>query len=170
MGEWMCRSTFLDLGTSWRWVVSFTSRPHYRQGKSPRYPLDRRLGGPQSQSRWHGEVKILATTWIRTPTPWSSSPQPVAIPTDLSWLSLVYEEETKILNFSSHNIAVFNISIQSIWTLWEIYRHILNLELSQQQMLIWQSSGDRMSCCLVDGYWHLKGTWCQKNKQVYSTL
>jgi len=36
----------LDLGTRWIWVVSFTSRPLYPQGKSPRYPLDRRLGGP----------------------------------------------------------------------------------------------------------------------------
>jgi hypothetical protein len=35
---------FLDLGTSWSWVVSFTSRPLY-----PRDPLDRRLGGPLSR-------------------------------------------------------------------------------------------------------------------------
>jgi hypothetical protein len=41
---------FLDLGTSWRWVVSFTPQPLYPRGKSPRYPLDRRLGGPQSRS------------------------------------------------------------------------------------------------------------------------
>jgi hypothetical protein len=31
-------------------VVSFTPRPRYLQEKSPRYPLDRRLGGPQSRS------------------------------------------------------------------------------------------------------------------------
>jgi hypothetical protein len=37
----------LDLGTR---VVSFTHRPLYPQGKSPWYPLDRRLGGPQSRS------------------------------------------------------------------------------------------------------------------------
>jgi hypothetical protein len=30
-------------------VVSFTPRPLYRRGKGPRYPLDRRLGGPQSR-------------------------------------------------------------------------------------------------------------------------
>jgi hypothetical protein len=41
---------FLDLGTSWRWLVRFTSRSLYPRGKSPRYPLDRRLGGPQSRS------------------------------------------------------------------------------------------------------------------------
>jgi hypothetical protein len=41
----------LDLGTRLRWVVNFTPRLLYPQGKSPRYPLDRRLGGPQSRSR-----------------------------------------------------------------------------------------------------------------------
>jgi hypothetical protein len=41
---------FFDLDTRWRWVVSFTSWPLYSQGKSSWYPLDRRLGGPQSRS------------------------------------------------------------------------------------------------------------------------
>jgi hypothetical protein len=50
---------FLYLGTGCRWVVSFTSRPLYPRGKSPRYLLDRRLGGPQNQSERHAEVKIL---------------------------------------------------------------------------------------------------------------
>jgi hypothetical protein len=36
---------FLDLGTSWRWVVSFTLQPF-----CPRYPLYKRLCGPQSRS------------------------------------------------------------------------------------------------------------------------
>jgi hypothetical protein len=31
-------------------VVSFTPRPLYSEGKSPWFPLDRRLGGPQSRS------------------------------------------------------------------------------------------------------------------------
>jgi hypothetical protein len=47
----------LDLGSRWRRVVSFTPRPLYSQGKSPRYPLDRRLGGPQSRSGRGGEEK-----------------------------------------------------------------------------------------------------------------
>jgi hypothetical protein len=45
----------LDLGTRWRWVVSFTFRSLYHQGKGPWYPLDRRLGGPQSWSGRGGE-------------------------------------------------------------------------------------------------------------------
>jgi hypothetical protein len=38
-------------------VVSFTPRPLFLQGKSPWYPLDRRLGGPQSRSGCGGEEK-----------------------------------------------------------------------------------------------------------------
>jgi hypothetical protein len=38
-------------------MVIFTLRPLYPQGKSPWYPLDRRLGGPQSQSGRGGEEK-----------------------------------------------------------------------------------------------------------------
>jgi hypothetical protein len=50
---------FLDLGTSWRWVVSFTPRPLYPRGKRPRYPFDRRLGGLQSRSGRCGGKKFL---------------------------------------------------------------------------------------------------------------
>jgi hypothetical protein len=50
---------FLDLGTSWRWVVSFMLLPLYSRVKSPRYPLDRRLGGPQGQSGRRREDKLL---------------------------------------------------------------------------------------------------------------
>jgi hypothetical protein len=56
-------------------VVSFTPRPLYPPGRSPRYLLYRRLGGPQSRSGQHGEVKILDPTGTRTPT---SVVQPVA--------------------------------------------------------------------------------------------
>jgi hypothetical protein len=51
----------LDLGTRWRWVVSFTPRPLYPKKKSPWYPLDRRLGGPQSRSGRGGEEKNSQT-------------------------------------------------------------------------------------------------------------
>jgi hypothetical protein len=39
---------FLDLDSSWRWIVSFTPRSLYPRGKSLRCPLDRSLGGPRS--------------------------------------------------------------------------------------------------------------------------
>jgi hypothetical protein len=38
-------------------VVSFTPQSLYPQGKSPWYPLDRRLAGPQSSSGHGGEGK-----------------------------------------------------------------------------------------------------------------
>jgi hypothetical protein len=38
---------FLDLGTSWRRMVSFTPQPLYPQGKSPGYPLNRRVNVAQ---------------------------------------------------------------------------------------------------------------------------
>jgi hypothetical protein len=59
MGEWMYSSTILDLGTRWMAMVSFTPQPLYPRGKSPRYKLYRRLGGPQSRSGHYREEKIL---------------------------------------------------------------------------------------------------------------
>jgi hypothetical protein len=47
----------LDFDNRRRRVVSFTRRPLYTQGKSPWYPLDRKLGGPQSRSGRGGEEK-----------------------------------------------------------------------------------------------------------------
>jgi hypothetical protein len=58
----------LDPGTSWRWVVSFTSQPAYPREISPRYPLDRRLGGPQNWSGRH-EEKNSAPTGTRNSDP-----------------------------------------------------------------------------------------------------
>jgi hypothetical protein len=65
---------FLDLETGWRWAVSFTPRPLCHRGKSPRYPVDRRLGGPQSRSGRRAKEKILDRTGTRTPSFQSSSP------------------------------------------------------------------------------------------------
>jgi hypothetical protein len=60
---------FLHLGTSWRWVVSFTPLPLYPRERAPRYPFYRRLGGLQSRSGRYGEVKIFYPTGTRTPAP-----------------------------------------------------------------------------------------------------
>jgi hypothetical protein len=35
MGEWRYSSTILHLGTRWRCVIGFTSRPLYPRGKIP---------------------------------------------------------------------------------------------------------------------------------------
>jgi hypothetical protein len=63
MGEWMYISTF-----SWpqgKWSASRLGRFTPRE-RAPQYPLDRRLGGPQSQSGRRGEEKILDPTRIQT--------------------------------------------------------------------------------------------------------
>jgi hypothetical protein len=49
VGEWRYSCTIPDLGTRWRWVVSLTRWRLYHCGKSPWYPLNRTLGGPQSR-------------------------------------------------------------------------------------------------------------------------
>jgi hypothetical protein len=59
---------FLKLSTSWRWVVSFTPRPLYLRGRSPRYPLDKRLGGPQSRSGRRGDpARGQSVYWLCYP-------------------------------------------------------------------------------------------------------
>jgi hypothetical protein len=58
----------LDLGTRWRWAVSFTPRPLYLQGKSPQYPLHRRLGGVQSRSGSGGEKNSQLLPTLEPPT------------------------------------------------------------------------------------------------------
>jgi hypothetical protein len=49
----------LGLGTSWRWVVSFTPPEASPRWKSPRYQLDRRLSEPKNRSGWSAEEKNL---------------------------------------------------------------------------------------------------------------
>jgi hypothetical protein len=55
-GEVEVSIAILDLSTRWRWMVSFMPP---LPGKNPRYPLDRRLGGPQNQSGCCGIEKNL---------------------------------------------------------------------------------------------------------------
>jgi hypothetical protein len=69
MGEWRHRFAVPDLGTRWRWVVSFMSRPLYPQRKIPSPPrcsVDRRLGGLQSRS-WHCAQKSCLCHPTRSP-------------------------------------------------------------------------------------------------------
>jgi hypothetical protein len=54
MGEWRYSSTILDLGTRWRWVVSFTTQPLCLW-----YLLGRILSGPHNYSLTHGAEPFL---------------------------------------------------------------------------------------------------------------
>jgi hypothetical protein len=78
-----CYLNILDLGTSWRWMVSFTPQLLNSVGKSPWYPLTRRPGGSHNRPELHGKFKILDTTRTRNPTPRSSSLLLAAKPTVL---------------------------------------------------------------------------------------
>jgi len=51
----------LNLGTRWRGAFSFSTRPLYLQGKSPWYPLARRLVEPQGRPGCCGEEKRSCT-------------------------------------------------------------------------------------------------------------
>jgi hypothetical protein len=88
-------------------VASFTPQSLYPRGKSPWYPLERRLGGPHSRSGSCGEETILDPTGTRTPNPWSSSPQPVAIPTGLSRLPVLEKSSLK---------SIVDFTIYVYWT------------------------------------------------------
>jgi hypothetical protein len=63
MGEWMYRATFLLTSAlvGGEWSASLPGR-FTSVGKSPRYPLDRSLGGPQSRYGRRGGEKILDLT------------------------------------------------------------------------------------------------------------
>jgi hypothetical protein len=63
----------LNLSIKCIWLVSFSPRPLYPRGNWTRYPLDRRLGGPQSRSGHYGEEKNPYSAGNRTP-----KDQPVA--------------------------------------------------------------------------------------------
>jgi hypothetical protein len=57
---------FLDLGSIWMVVFSFTPRPLYPRGKSPRYPLHRGLGGHQNRSGQREEETRTPDSGTRT--------------------------------------------------------------------------------------------------------
>jgi hypothetical protein len=63
----------LNLGTRWKWVVSFTPQPPYSVGNTGRYPFVRTLGGSNSRSGRGGEEKnpiiVIAANWTRVVQP-----------------------------------------------------------------------------------------------------
>ena len=69
--------SFFNLGAVWdMWL---TPRPgRFTSWNETRYPLCRRLGGPQG---WSGRVRKISPP--QDPNPGSFSPQQVAIPTEL---------------------------------------------------------------------------------------
>lgn len=88
-------STILNPGTGWRRMASPTHLPLYHWGQSPWYQLDRRLGGPQSQSGLYGENKnLLLLSELNLSYPAHSL---VAIPTELCRLLFKHIPSSYIL-------------------------------------------------------------------------
>jgi hypothetical protein len=90
MGQWMYRHTFswprhyLEVSGQLHGPAAFTPRE-----RAPLYPLNRRLGGPQSRSGRDGEVKIL-------------NPILTVVPIDLlvmifSLLSLFWKNKSRLM-------------------------------------------------------------------------
>jgi hypothetical protein len=84
-------------------VVSFTAWQVNPRGKNPRYPLDRGLGGPQSQSRRRGEEKNLDSTGTRTAASRSSSP-------------ILYTYGRQIINCYVRMVCLHEEYLQENWT------------------------------------------------------
>jgi hypothetical protein len=84
---------FLNLALDGGWMVSSMPRPLYPWGKSPRYLLNRRLGGPQFWSERDGKEKN--SHLLPGKVPWFSSPYPSRythriIPSSFNMLSLLF--------------------------------------------------------------------------------
>jgi hypothetical protein len=65
MEEWRCRSTFLDLGTRWRWVVSFMPLLFYPLGRQLLVPIGLEAGwDPKSVwMLWRREKSYTTSNW-----------------------------------------------------------------------------------------------------------
>jgi predicted DCC family thiol-disulfide oxidoreductase YuxK len=75
----------LNLATRWGWMVNFMPWPLYLWGKTPWYPLNRRLGVPQSWRGCFGEEE-------KAPSPaGNGNTDPPADMLVLYWLQAVYE-------------------------------------------------------------------------------
>jgi hypothetical protein len=68
MGEWIIDPHFLDLGTSWRWVVSVTPLTLY-PGKEPPVPILYEVGWTSEPVWTIWRSKNFPPTGTRTPAP-----------------------------------------------------------------------------------------------------
>jgi hypothetical protein len=146
-------------------VISFTPRPLYPQGKSSRYSLNRRLGGPQSRFERGGEEK--------TSPRWDSSPD------HLARSPMLYHSATRAPQmlgccvklrydrFPTHlfRTTIHNHPVTCYSTLKTIDKALLNKTSKQQNWCVIRGShgevnrsGDFLDCCSV---------WCDDWKPTF---
>jgi hypothetical protein len=112
----------LDLGTRWRWVVSFAPRPLYPQGMSPWYPLGKRLGGPQSCSGRGGEEKNSQPPPPQDLNPRTPIVQPIVqrytnwVITAMCTICILQMHSFRFLYLVSLGVHLFQIQCSSVGT------------------------------------------------------
>ena len=110
VGEWNCPPLIINLGISGRWVVMFTRRPLY-----PRYPLDRRLGEPQSlPGHFRGKKNILPLPGIKSRFFGCPDRSPVNIPTDVLLILTKIEINKKRVAVTCECIWNFRADITNV--------------------------------------------------------
>jgi hypothetical protein len=128
------RPCFFDFCTSRRWVVSFTPWPLYRQGKSPRYPLNRRFGGLQIRSERQLRSENSYTNWD------SNSDLLVVQPVASSCTNINKYEKYGGNNLKKESVPVreiieIGLSSTSLWNYVKVKKHIsfqANLECKKR--------------------------------------
>jgi hypothetical protein len=148
MGYWGYSSTSLDIGSRWRWMISFTPRVLYSRKMNPRYPY-RMLVGHRSRFR---EEKNLMFLPGRNPA--------VQLITILTELSLLPPDTIalKIICFVVPRLQLF-LSVSWISTLYlraktGLWLH--HVQISRSIKYFWISH--RIFITLVVNFMTLKAT------------
>ena len=108
------------MGTRWRWVVSFMPSPLYPLGKIPQYPLNGRLGGPQSQTR-RGTGECFDGAEFRTLAHPTCSL--VRVLAQVSWLRITVLWKIRMLHVQFVNYDA--------WNRFDSFKHVMTFESSQ---------------------------------------
>jgi hypothetical protein len=134
---------FLDLGTSWRWVIGFTPRPLNPRGNSSWYTFDRRLVDPRAslddvEKRKFLNLPGLELRPLSRPACsqplyrlWDAIPTPLSTPRSLNFISSFQVFQTTfliknvILNFgrtekentASRNLLHYQFTCHIFWNL-----------------------------------------------------
>jgi hypothetical protein len=144
-------STIFNLSIRWIRVVSFTTQPLYPNGRSPRYPLCRRLGGHQSRSGRCGE-KISCHCQESNLDFSAIEPYPVAMQTELSLQSVFgVMWSTDVVTYGDFTVLKDKIVVcwrrnigASSCRLWKAMNRVAGAELRLQ----YPENRNHILCCL----------------------